>query len=139
MNIKTKLLEDYVDFVDSTKNRIKFFKILFYSLLIYLCLYVFLFKNIFSLQQTSQTGDLDSKLRSRQYKFDLVASFMEKKSINPKLKQSDSAKEIGCSSRTLKGYRQDISKRSADRMPPSNTSKKNERFQIVNMISEHLK
>ena len=38
----------------------------------------------FSLQQISQTGNLDSNLILRQYKFDLMARFMEIKSNNPK-------------------------------------------------------
>ena len=34
-----------------------------------------------------------------------MARFMEIKSTNPKLKQSETAKELGCSSSTLKRYR----------------------------------
>ena len=58
--------------------------------------------NTFSLQQISQTGNFDSDLITRQYKLDLMARFMEIKSINPKLKQSEIAKELGYSSSTLK-------------------------------------
>ena len=64
--------------------------------------------NTFSLQQKPQTGNLDSNLITRQYKLDLKARFMEMKSINPKLKQSEIAKEIGCSSSILQRYRQAI-------------------------------
>ena len=64
--------------------------------------------NTFSLQQKPQTGNLDKNLITRQYKLDLKARFMEMKSINPKLKQSEIAKEIGCSSSILQRYRQAI-------------------------------
>ena len=40
-------------------------------------------KNTFSLQQMSQTGNLDSNLILRQYKFDPMAWFYGKKSMNP--------------------------------------------------------
>ena len=64
--------------------------------------------NDFSLQQISQTGNLDSNSITRQYKLDLMARFMEMKCINPKLKQSEIAKEFGCSSGNLQRYKQDI-------------------------------
>ena len=56
----------------------------------------------------SRTGNLDANLILRQYKLDLVSRFMEIKSVNPKLKKSEKAKEIGCSSSTLQRYRHDI-------------------------------
>ena len=43
----------------------------------------------FSLQQISRTGNVGSNLILRLYKPDLVARFMEIKSVNPKLKQSE--------------------------------------------------
>ena len=58
--------------------------------------------NTFSLKQISQTGNLHSFLKSRQYKFDRMARFMEINSINSKVKQSEVAGELGCSSSTLK-------------------------------------
>ena len=48
--------------------------------------------NTFSLDKISKTGNLDSNLITRQYKVDVMATFMEKKSKNPKLKQSETAK-----------------------------------------------
>ena len=39
-----------------------------------------------------------------------MARFMEIKLINTKLKQSEIAKELGCSCSTLQRYRQDIKK-----------------------------
>ena len=45
--------------------------------------------NTFSLEQLSKTFSLDSYLILRQYKLDLMARFMEIKSMNPKLEQSE--------------------------------------------------
>ena len=44
--------------------------------------------NTFSLQQISQTGNLDSNLIFRQYNFDLTAKFMQIKATNPRLTQN---------------------------------------------------
>ena len=51
----------------------------------------------FSLEQISETGDLDSNLITRQYRLNLMARFLEP-STNPNLKQSELAKDLGCSS-----------------------------------------
>ena len=45
----------------------------------------------FSLQQISETGNLDSNLTSRQYKLNLMAKFMQIKFDNPKMRQSEIA------------------------------------------------
>ena len=47
--------------------------------------------NSLSLQQTSNTGNLDSNLISRQNKQNLMAMFMQIKFENPKMKQSEIA------------------------------------------------
>ena len=49
----------------------------------------------FSLKQISKTDNLDSNLLLRQYKFDLMARFMEIKSRNPKIIQNEIAKDLG--------------------------------------------
>ena len=48
MNIKTDLLEEYVNFVDSTMKQNKYFKKLIILFLVILCLFFFfvLFKNL---------------------------------------------------------------------------------------------
>ena len=48
MNIKTNLLEEYVNFVDITKKQNKYFKVFIISFLVVLCLIIFfvLFKYI---------------------------------------------------------------------------------------------
>ena len=83
--------------------------------------------NTFSLQHISQTGNLDGNLILQQYKLDLMAGFMEKKSMNPKLGQDQVAKELVCSSSTFKQNRQDFKMLSFCRIPP-NSHKKNKRF-----------
>ena len=64
--------------------------------------------NTFSLQQMSQTGNVYSVLILRQHKFDLIARFLEIKSMNRKLTQKELAKELGYSTCSLQRYRQDI-------------------------------
>ena len=90
---------------------------------------------IFSLQQLSQTGNLDSNLITRQYQLDLMARFMETKSVNPNLKQSEIAKELGCSNSTFRRYRQDIIMLSTYRIPPK-SFRKNEK---ISNREHHLK
>ena len=48
MNIKTKLLEEYVNFVDNTKKQNKYFEIFIILFVVILCLFLFfvLFKYI---------------------------------------------------------------------------------------------
>ena len=41
MNIKTNLLEEYVNFVDSTKEQNKYFKIIIILFVVILCLFLF--------------------------------------------------------------------------------------------------
>ena len=65
-------------------------------------------KYTFSLEQRSRTGNLDAKFILRQHKLDLMARFMETKSVNPKMKRKEIARELGFSSSTLQPYRQDI-------------------------------
>ena len=57
--------------------------------------------NTFSLEQMSRTGNLDANLILRQHTLDLMARFMEIKSINPKLKEKEIGKELRYSSSTL--------------------------------------
>ena len=53
------------------------------------------------MQQISQTGNFDAKLISRQNTLDLMARFMEVKSVNHRLRQDQIAKDLGFSSSTL--------------------------------------
>ena len=51
--------------------------------------------NSFPLEQLSKFKNIDANLILCQHKLDLMARFMEAKSINPKLKQNQIAKELG--------------------------------------------
>ena len=52
--------------------------------------------NTSSFEKLSNTGNLDSNLTYRRCKVDLMATFKEIKSFNPKLRQHQVAKELGC-------------------------------------------
>ena len=58
-----------------------------------------------------------------------MARFMGRKAINPKLKQSETAKQLGCSNSTLQRYRQVINTVSPYRIPP-NSHKRERNFKI---------
>ena len=67
--------------------------------------------NTYSLDQKHRkTGDHNADLIMRQYKSESMAKFMEIKSVNPRLKQDQIAKELGCLSRTSQRYRKKINK-----------------------------
>ena len=76
------------------------------------------------MEQISKTGRLDSIPILRQYGFDLIARFMENKSINPKVGRDQRTKELGCPCSTLQRYRQDINMLSAYRIPPNSKNRK---------------
>ena len=80
--------------------------------------------NIFSLQQLSQTGDLDSNLILRQYNFNLTVRFIQTKALNPRLTQKEIAKELGYSTSSLQRYRHDLSMLSLHRIPPNKHKRK---------------
>ena len=86
--------------------------------------------NTISLEQISKTGIPDSKLILRQYKIDLMARFMIIKSINPKLGQSEIAKELGYSSDNLQRYKNDRNMLSPYKIPPDNTNKRRQKISI---------
>ena len=46
--------------------------------------------NISSLEQNSKTGNIDASFLLRQHKLDMMARFMDIKSVNPKMKQKNS-------------------------------------------------
>ena len=81
-------------------------------------------KNTFSLQQISKTGNLDSNLKSRQYKLNHMADFLRMKYEKPKLKQSELANQLGYSFSTSQKYRNDINMVSPNRIQPNNIKKR---------------
>ena len=89
--------------------------------------------NTFSLEQISETGNLDSNLILRQYKLDPMARFMEIKSVNTKLKQNQIAKELGYSNSTLQRNRNDTKMLSLYRIPLNNTNKRRQKISKKNL------
>ena len=61
--------------------------------------------NAFPLEKIAKTGDLNADLMMRQYKLDEMAKFVEIKSINPKLRKYEIAKNVKNSSSTLQRCR----------------------------------
>ena len=56
-----------------------------------------------------------------------MADFMRIKSENPKMKQSETANQLGYSSSTLQRYKNDMNKFSPNRIQSSNTNKRTEK------------
>ena len=80
--------------------------------------------NSLSLQQKQKTSSLDANLISRQYKLNLMADCMRVKYENPKLKQTEMAKQLGLSSSTLQRYKNDIKMFSPYRINLNYTNKR---------------
>ena len=57
-----------------------------------------------------------------------MASLMEIKCVNPKLKENQIAKELRYSSSTLQRYRKDINMLSANGIPRNNTNREDKVF-----------
>ena len=89
--------------------------------------------NVFSLQQISRTGNLESNLISQQYKLNLLADFMRIRYENPKLKQSEIANQLGYSSSTLQRYRNDINMLSPYIIQINNTNKRTKKAWKTNL------
>ena len=70
-------------------------------------------------RSNTKIGDLNADVIMRQYKFDKMANFMEIKSNNPRLKQSENAKLLELSSSTIQRYRRETNMPSPYRLPPS--------------------
>ena len=80
---------------------------------------------------TSKTGDLNADWIMRQYMLDKMAKFMEIKSINPKIKQSEKARELAISTSTLQRQRRETKMRSPHRILQSqNTNTRKEKTSI---------
>ena len=101
-------------------------------------------KNTYSLDQIQNTGYLNAVLKTRQNKLDRMAKFMEIKSNNPRLKQSEIAKLLELSSSTIQRYRREINMLSPYRIKSSETNEKKQKvpgtsFDDVNVASNDLK
>ena len=94
--------------------------------------------NSFSLQQLSKTGKFDSNLISPQNKVNFLAKFMQIDFENPRLKQSETAVQLGYSSSTLQRYRIDINKISPFRIQPNVTNKRSKKVSNKTSITIHI-
>ena len=140
MNNRTNLLEDYVnyvnrslrdnaDFVDVTKEQNKYFKtiivllVIIVSLFLFFLLLIYLNEYHFFFRSNLKIGILKANLIMRQYKLHKMAKFVEIKCINPKLKQSEVAKELKISFSTIQRYRGEVNMFSPYRILPSLNTK----------------
>ena len=71
----------------------------------------------------------------RQYKLDKMARFMEIKTFNPNLKQSEKARELAITTSTLQRYRREINMHSPYRILQSSNT--NTRKQKTSNHTEH--
>ena len=78
--------------------------------------------NTFSLEQLERTVDLNAELILRQNRLDKMAKFMEVKSNNPRLKQSETAKVLAISTSTLQRYRRETNMHSPYRLLQSSNT-----------------
>ena len=88
--------------------------------------------NSSSSQQIQKTNNVDANLISRQYKLNLMADFMQMKTENPELKQSQIANHISYSISTLQRYRNVINMLSAYRINQNNINKRIKRASNTN-------
>ena len=96
--------------------------------------------NTFSLEQRSKTGDHNADLIMRQNNLDKMAKYMEIKSINPKLKQSEIAKEMKISSSTIqRNRREKICFHHIENYHRTLTQENKRLHTIQSMISNELK
>ena len=89
-------------------------------------------QNSFSSQQIQKTSNLDANLISRQYKLNLMADFMRVKYENPRMRQSETANQLGLSSSTLQRYGNDIYMLSPYRNDPNNSNKRTKKAPNTN-------
>ena len=96
------------------------------------------------MDQIAKTGDFNADLKMRQYKLDKMAKFLEIKSINPNLKQSEIVKELNTSTSTIQRYRRKMNMLSPYRISPNtNHTRKqktpNTNLDDVQLTWKHLK
>ena len=95
--------------------------------------------NTYSLDIIQKAGVLNADLIMRQYKLDEMAKFLEIKSNNPRLKQSEIAKLLEFSSSTIQRYRREINMLSLYRIPPSSRTNYTIKQKTPNMNIDDVK
>ena len=77
-----------------------------------------------SLNEINKAANMDPNLLTRHYKLKLMNDFMHIKYQNPKMKQSEIAKNLNMSPSTLQRYRNDTNMLSPYRINPNNVKKR---------------
>ena len=146
LNIKTSLLADYANFVDTTTKQNTYFEKIMFSFVIiiissflFYLLFIYQTNNSFSLQQIHKTGNLDSNLISRQYKLNLMAKFMQIKFENSKLTQSEITIQLGYSSSTIKRFRNGINMLSPYRIQRNTNNKRSKKCKYAFTLYQRTK
>ena len=88
--------------------------------------------NSFSSQQISETGNLDSKMVSRQFSLNINVKFMQIKFEYRKTKQSEKTDQLGYSSSVLQSYRNDIDMLWPYRIQPNISDKRTKKVWNTN-------
>ena len=155
MNIKTNLIEEYVNFVDNTKKENKnlwiYLIIVLVIVFILVFIIIFLFENINEyysfLKRNKKNSTMDPNMLTKYYKLKIMNDFMNIKYQNPKMTQSQISSQLNMSPSTIKRYRNDINMISPYRNNPKNVKKQQKKAKIddngdlkrPNLISNDLK
>ena len=83
-----------------------------------------------SLNEITETANMDPNLIARHYKLKLKDDFMHIKYQNPKMRQSEMANNLNMSSSTLQRYRNDINMLPPYRINPNNVKKRTKKAKI---------
>ena len=146
MNIKTNLLEEYVNLVDNTNKRNKKLwmctSINVFMLIILTIIGVFRYLNEYYsiFKEINKTANMDPNLLTRHYKLKLMNDSMHINYQNPKMKQFEIANHLKMSSSTLQRYRNEKNMLSPYRINPNNVKKRSKRLKsMISMTSKDLK
>ena len=132
MNIRTNLLEEYVNFVDTTKKRYKKLWIFTIILVFILIIRVFKYINEYSFFKRNKNSTMDPNMLTKYYKLKLMNDFMNIKYQNPKMSQSEISSKLNMSPSTIQRYRNDINMISPYRINPNNVKKQQKNTEIDN-------
>ena len=83
-----------------------------------------------SLNEKNKTANMDPNLITKHYKLKLMNDFMNIKCLNPKIKQSEIASQLGMSLSTIQRHRNDINMLSPYRNNPNNVEKRPKKAKI---------
>ena len=146
MNIRTNLIEEYVNFVDNAKKQNKklwiFTIILVFILLIITfrnkinysknCNYMILlfYMNTPSLNEINKNSAMDPNMLTIYYEMKLMNDFKNIKYQNPKMTQLEISSQLNMSPSTIQRYRNDINMNSPYRINQNNVKKRQKKVEI---------